>query len=151
MRTNTESNADSDRFPWSYRTMGSLSSTTSNTLGKEMELRLKGISSLSGEGTLNSPPQLAMSTHTTFRVLNSLALSPPSFAAFLLSLPSPSPKTPSTPLSPKQKFDAVKCSVFLQIKTLSSVCIKQYVFWQLFSKIHVYMTISLNKIHNHNV
>ena len=128
MRNNAESNTNSDRFSWSYKRMGSLSSTTSNTLGKEMELRLKGISSSSGKGTSNSPPQLAMSTHTTFRVLSSLALSPPFFSAFLLSLPSPSPKTPSMPLFLKQTFNAVKCSVFLQIKTLSSVRMKQYVF-----------------------
>ena len=48
----TESDADSDRFRWSYRRTGSSSSTTTRTWGKEMEARLKGISS--GEGTPNS-------------------------------------------------------------------------------------------------
>ena len=52
VRTNTESDADSDRFRWSYRRTGSSSSTTTRTWGKEMEARLKGISS--GEGTPNS-------------------------------------------------------------------------------------------------
>ncbi|XP_024017164.1 protein Brevis radix-like 4 [Morus notabilis] len=47
----TESDADSDRFRWSYRRTGSSSSTTPNKWGKEMEMRLKGISSSSGEGT----------------------------------------------------------------------------------------------------
>ncbi|PRQ46929.1 putative brevis radix (BRX) domain-containing protein [Rosa chinensis] len=47
-----ESDADSDRFRWSYRRTGSSSSTTPRTWGKEMEARLKGISS--GEGTPNS-------------------------------------------------------------------------------------------------
>ncbi|GMN53041.1 hypothetical protein TIFTF001_022181 [Ficus carica] len=49
-----ESDADSDRFRWSYRRTGSSSSTTPNKWGKEMEMRLKGISSSSGEGTPNS-------------------------------------------------------------------------------------------------
>ncbi|XP_009340451.1 protein Brevis radix-like 4 [Pyrus x bretschneideri] len=49
---NGESDADSDRFRWSYRRTGSSSSTTPRTWGKEMEARLKGISS--GEGTPNS-------------------------------------------------------------------------------------------------
>ncbi|KAL2960665.1 hypothetical protein AAZX31_17G049900 [Glycine max] len=48
----TELDADSDRFRWSYRRTGSSSSTTTRTWGKEMEARLKGISS--GEGTPNS-------------------------------------------------------------------------------------------------
>ncbi|KAK7265411.1 hypothetical protein RJT34_33031 [Clitoria ternatea] len=52
VRSNTESDADSDRFRWSYRRTGSSSSTTTRTWGKEMEARLKGISS--GEGTPNS-------------------------------------------------------------------------------------------------
>lgn len=53
LRSNiTESDADSDRFRWSYRRTGSSSSTTTRTWGKEMEARLKGISS--GEGTPNS-------------------------------------------------------------------------------------------------
>ncbi|XP_057419471.1 protein Brevis radix-like 4 [Lotus japonicus] len=49
-----ESDADSDRFRWSYRRTGSSSSTTTTrgAWGKEMEARLKGISS--GEGTPNS-------------------------------------------------------------------------------------------------
>nr|XP_011460503.1 PREDICTED: protein Brevis radix-like 4 [Fragaria vesca subsp. vesca]XP_011460508.1 PREDICTED: protein Brevis radix-like 4 [Fragaria vesca subsp. vesca] len=46
------SDAESDRFRWSYRRTGSSSSTTPRTWGKEMEARLKGISS--GEGTPNS-------------------------------------------------------------------------------------------------
>ncbi|KAH9801831.1 protein Brevis radix-like 4 [Citrus sinensis] len=47
-----ESDADSDRFRWSYRRTGSSSSTTPRTTwGKEMEARLKGISSSSGEAT----------------------------------------------------------------------------------------------------
>ncbi|XP_019464447.1 PREDICTED: protein Brevis radix-like 4 [Lupinus angustifolius] len=50
IRSNTESDAESDRFRWSYRRTGSSSST--RTWGKEMEARLKGISS--GEGTPNS-------------------------------------------------------------------------------------------------
>ncbi|KAM6558805.1 hypothetical protein CsatA_028044 [Cannabis sativa] len=54
VRNNVESDADSDRFQWSYRRTGSSSSTTPKTWGKEMELRLKGISSSSGEGTPNS-------------------------------------------------------------------------------------------------
>nr|KYP57862.1 Protein Brevis radix-like 4 [Cajanus cajan] len=52
VRSNTESDADSDRFRWSYRRTGSSSSTATRTWGKEMEARLKGISS--GEGTPNS-------------------------------------------------------------------------------------------------
>ncbi|KAK3213452.1 hypothetical protein Dsin_018158 [Dipteronia sinensis] len=44
-----ESDADSDRFRWSYRRTGSSSSTTPRIWGKEMEARLKGISS--GEAT----------------------------------------------------------------------------------------------------
>ncbi|XP_028772144.1 protein Brevis radix-like 4 [Neltuma alba] len=52
LRTSTESDADSDRFRWSYRRTASSSSTTTRTWGKEMEARLKGISS--GEGTPNS-------------------------------------------------------------------------------------------------
>ncbi|KAI4344574.1 hypothetical protein L6164_011783 [Bauhinia variegata] len=52
IRSNIESDGDSDRFPWSYRRTGSSSSTTTRTWGKEMEARLKGISS--GEGTPNS-------------------------------------------------------------------------------------------------
>uniref|UniRef100_A0A803PW96 Uncharacterized protein n=2 Tax=Cannabis sativa TaxID=3483 RepID=A0A803PW96_CANSA len=48
VRNNVESDADSDRFQWSYRRTGSSSSTTPKTWGKEMELRLKGISSSSG-------------------------------------------------------------------------------------------------------
>ncbi|XP_057985730.1 protein Brevis radix-like 4 isoform X2 [Hevea brasiliensis] len=49
-----ESDAESDRFRWSLRRTGSSSSTTPRTWGKEMEARLKGISSSSGEGTPNS-------------------------------------------------------------------------------------------------
>ncbi|KAM1072870.1 hypothetical protein PS1_018258 [Malus domestica] len=52
LKGNGESDADSDRFRWSYRRTGSSSSTTPRTWGKEMEARLKGISS--GEGTPNS-------------------------------------------------------------------------------------------------
>ncbi|KAL6224233.1 hypothetical protein ACLB2K_003088 [Fragaria x ananassa] len=50
--TGESSDAESDRFRWSYRRTGSSSSTTPRTWGKEMEARLKGISS--GEGTPNS-------------------------------------------------------------------------------------------------
>ncbi|KAF7813583.1 protein Brevis radix-like 4 [Senna tora] len=46
------SDADSDRFRWSYRRTGSSNSTTTRGWGKEMEARLKGISS--GEGTPSS-------------------------------------------------------------------------------------------------
>ncbi|KAJ8750913.1 hypothetical protein K2173_016094 [Erythroxylum novogranatense] len=49
-----ESDVESDRFRWSLRRTGSSSSTTPRTWGKEMEARLKGISSSSGEGTPNS-------------------------------------------------------------------------------------------------
>ncbi|KAK6236526.1 hypothetical protein QUC31_020308 [Theobroma cacao] len=49
-----ESDADSDRFRWSYRRTGSSSSATPRTWGKEMEARLKGISSSSGEATPKS-------------------------------------------------------------------------------------------------
>ncbi|RXH74769.1 hypothetical protein DVH24_029490 [Malus domestica] len=52
LKGNGESDADSERFRWSYRRTGSSSSTTPRTWGKEMEARLKGISS--GEGTPNS-------------------------------------------------------------------------------------------------
>ncbi|KAK7388239.1 hypothetical protein VNO78_23050 [Psophocarpus tetragonolobus] len=52
VRSTAEWDADSDRFRWSYRRTGSSSSTTTRTWGKEMEARLKGISS--GEGTPNS-------------------------------------------------------------------------------------------------
>ncbi|MED6149348.1 Protein Brevis radix-like 4, variant 2 [Stylosanthes scabra] len=52
MRSNGESSpeTDSDRFRWSYRRTGS----STRGWGKEMEARLKGISSSSGEGTPNS-------------------------------------------------------------------------------------------------
>ncbi|XP_065851387.1 protein Brevis radix-like 4 isoform X2 [Euphorbia lathyris] len=54
-RTNSnESDAESERFRWSLRRTGSSNSTTPRTWGKEMEARLKGISSSSGEGTPNS-------------------------------------------------------------------------------------------------
>lgn len=49
---NSQSDGDSDRFKWAYKRTGSLSSTKTRTWGKEMEARLKGISS--GEGTPNS-------------------------------------------------------------------------------------------------
>ncbi|KAJ4708815.1 Protein Brevis radix-like [Melia azedarach] len=49
LKNSGESDADSDRFRWSYRRTGSSSSTTPRTWGKEMEARLKGISS--GEAT----------------------------------------------------------------------------------------------------
>lgn len=52
LKVTGESDAESDRFRWSYRRTGSSSSTTPRTWGKEMEARLKGISS--GEGTPNS-------------------------------------------------------------------------------------------------
>ncbi|KAJ7979274.1 Protein Brevis radix-like [Quillaja saponaria] len=52
IRSNTESDTDSDRFRWSYHRTGSSSSATTRSWGKEMEARLKGISS--GEGTPNS-------------------------------------------------------------------------------------------------
>ncbi|PPD89022.1 hypothetical protein GOBAR_AA38199 [Gossypium barbadense] len=48
------SDADSDRYKWSYRRTGSSNSATQRTWGKEMEARLKGISSSSGEATPNS-------------------------------------------------------------------------------------------------
>lgn len=51
-RNSGESDAESDRFRWSYRRTGSSSSTTPRTWGKEMEARLKGISS--GEATPKS-------------------------------------------------------------------------------------------------
>ncbi|KAJ4824781.1 Protein Brevis radix-like 4 [Turnera subulata] len=56
LRNNSaESDGDSDKFRWSLRRTGSSSSTTTpRTWGKEMEARLKGISSSSGEGTPNS-------------------------------------------------------------------------------------------------
>ncbi|CAN1773735.1 Protein Brevis radix-like 4 [Linum perenne] len=48
----SEADADLERFRWPLkRTMSSSSSTTPRTWGKEMEARLKGISSSSGEGT----------------------------------------------------------------------------------------------------
>ncbi|CAI0387809.1 unnamed protein product [Linum tenue] len=43
--------ADSERFRWSLKRTGSSSSTTPRTWGKEMEARLKVISSSSGEAT----------------------------------------------------------------------------------------------------
>ena len=54
LRNSGESDADLDRFRWSYRRTGSSSSATPRTWGKEMEARLKGISSSSGEATPNS-------------------------------------------------------------------------------------------------
>ncbi|XVE97925.1 hypothetical protein REPUB_Repub03eG0061000 [Reevesia pubescens] len=54
LRNTGESDADSDRFRWSYRRTGSSSSATPRTWGKEMEARLKGISSSSGEATPKS-------------------------------------------------------------------------------------------------
>ncbi|GLU10107.1 hypothetical protein SLE2022_269300 [Rubroshorea leprosula] len=53
-RNQGESDADSDRFKWSYRRTGSSSSATPRTWGKEMEARLKVISSSSGEATPKS-------------------------------------------------------------------------------------------------
>lgn len=52
VRSNVESSseAESERFRWSYRRTGS----STRVWGKEMEARLKGISSSSGEGTPNS-------------------------------------------------------------------------------------------------
>ncbi|GKU99887.1 hypothetical protein SLEP1_g12667 [Rubroshorea leprosula] len=50
-RNQGESDADSDLFRWSYRRTGSSSSGTQRMWGKEMEARLKGISSSSGEAT----------------------------------------------------------------------------------------------------
>ncbi|KAF5748448.1 protein Brevis radix-like 4 [Tripterygium wilfordii] len=47
-----KSETESDRFRWSYRRTGSSNSTTPRTWGKEMEARLKGISS--GEATPKS-------------------------------------------------------------------------------------------------
>ncbi|KAK4746823.1 hypothetical protein SAY87_025860 [Trapa incisa] len=52
IRSSSESDADSDQFRWSYRRQGSSSSATPKPWGKEMETRLKGISS--GEATPNS-------------------------------------------------------------------------------------------------
>ena len=54
LRNVGESDEDSDRFRWSYRRTGSSSSATPRTWGKEMEARLKGISSSSGEATPKS-------------------------------------------------------------------------------------------------
>ncbi|KHG10957.1 Protein Brevis radix-like 4 [Gossypium arboreum] len=54
LRNMGESDADSDRFRWPYRRTGSSSSATPRTWGKEMEARLKGMSSSSGEGTPKS-------------------------------------------------------------------------------------------------
>ncbi|OMO67227.1 hypothetical protein CCACVL1_20694 [Corchorus capsularis] len=54
LKNSGESDADSDRFRWSYRRTGSSSSATPRTWGKEMEARLKGISSSSGEATPKS-------------------------------------------------------------------------------------------------
>ncbi|GMY36380.1 protein Brevis radix-like 4 isoform X2 [Fagus crenata] len=53
LRGTGESDADSERFRWSYKRTGSSSSGT-RVWGKEMEARLKGISSSSGEGTPSS-------------------------------------------------------------------------------------------------
>ncbi|GLT45832.1 hypothetical protein SLA2020_196360 [Shorea laevis] len=53
-RNQGESDADSDRFRWSYRRTGSESSRTQRMWGKEMEARLKGMSSSSGEATSKS-------------------------------------------------------------------------------------------------
>ncbi|KAL9339138.1 hypothetical protein Peur_068153 [Populus x canadensis] len=50
----TASDAESERFRWPLQRTGSSSSITPRTWGKEMEARLKGISSSSGEGTPNS-------------------------------------------------------------------------------------------------
>ncbi|KAJ8766681.1 hypothetical protein K2173_004505 [Erythroxylum novogranatense] len=52
--SSTEPDVETDRFRWSLLRTGSSSSTTPRTWGKEMEARLKGISSSSGEGTPNS-------------------------------------------------------------------------------------------------
>ncbi|XP_039023890.1 protein Brevis radix-like 4 [Hibiscus syriacus] len=54
LRNSGEFDADSDRIRWSYRRTGSSSSATPRTWGKEMEARLKGISSSSGEATPKS-------------------------------------------------------------------------------------------------
>ncbi|XWS72234.1 hypothetical protein CRYUN_Cryun02cG0022300 [Craigia yunnanensis] len=54
LRNSGESDADSDRFRWTYRRTGSSSSATPRVWGKEMEARLKGISSSSGEATPKS-------------------------------------------------------------------------------------------------
>ncbi|CAL1413941.1 unnamed protein product [Linum trigynum] len=48
--------AESERFRWPLKRTGSSSSATPRTWGKEMEARLKGISSSSGEGT---PPSVS--------------------------------------------------------------------------------------------
>uniref|UniRef100_A0A2P2KTY0 40S ribosomal protein S27 n=1 Tax=Rhizophora mucronata TaxID=61149 RepID=A0A2P2KTY0_RHIMU len=53
-KNSTESDAELERLRWSLRRTGSSSSTTPRTWGKEMEARLKGISSSSGEGTPKS-------------------------------------------------------------------------------------------------
>ncbi|KAL4283944.1 hypothetical protein GQ457_16G002580 [Hibiscus cannabinus] len=56
LRNSGESDTDSDRLRWAYRRTGSSSSAsaTPRTWGKEMEARLKGMSSSSGEATLKS-------------------------------------------------------------------------------------------------
>ncbi|KAB1209419.1 Protein Brevis radix-like 4 [Morella rubra] len=54
LRGNGESDAESERFRWSYKRTGSSSSATTRVWGKEMEARLKGMSSSSGEGTPSS-------------------------------------------------------------------------------------------------
>ncbi|XP_062147508.1 protein Brevis radix-like 4 [Alnus glutinosa] len=54
LRGTGESDAESERFRWSYKRTGSSSSGTTRVWGKEMEARLKGMSSSSGEGTPSS-------------------------------------------------------------------------------------------------
>ncbi|KAK8509112.1 hypothetical protein V6N12_018200 [Hibiscus sabdariffa] len=56
LRNSGESDTDSDRLRWAYRRTGSSSSAsaTPRIWGKEMEARLKGMSSSSGEATLKS-------------------------------------------------------------------------------------------------
>ncbi|GMI97827.1 BREVIS RADIX-like 4 [Hibiscus trionum] len=54
LRNSGESDADSDRLRWAYRRTRSSSSVTPRTWGKEMEARLKGMSSSSGEATPKS-------------------------------------------------------------------------------------------------
>ncbi|KAE8664345.1 Protein Brevis radix-like 4 [Hibiscus syriacus] len=54
LRNSGEFDADSERIGWSYRRTGSSSSATPRTWGKEMEARLKGMSSSSGEATPKS-------------------------------------------------------------------------------------------------
>ena len=58
-----ELDADSDQLWWSYWRTGSSSSTTTRTWGKEMEARLKGISSGEGISPIEAPHQVVHPIH----------------------------------------------------------------------------------------